>query len=86
MGPTVSLRSETYQLWDTGNIYPLQGIFFPNVDTKFILEWEKLRPNVFIINFSQQILSSKLLLVVINELKSNLSYKFKSKLVTTYHL
>ena len=34
--------------------------------------------------FSQQILSSGLLLVVINGQKNNLTYRFKLELITTY--
>ena len=36
--------------------------------------------------FSQQILSGKLLLVVIGGQKSNVSYGFKLKPITTHHL
>ena len=36
--------------------------------------------------FSQQILSDRLLLVVIGGQKSNLSYRFKLEPITTYHL
>ena len=36
--------------------------------------------------FSQQILSGKLLLVVIGGQKSNVSYRFKLKSITTHHL
>ena len=41
--------------------------------------------NIFII-LSQQILSGRLLLVVMNGQKSNLSYGFKLELIKTYHL
>ena len=36
--------------------------------------------------FLQQILSGRLLLIVIDEKKSNLSYRFKLELITTYYL
>ena len=36
--------------------------------------------------FSQQILSNKLLLIVTNWYKSNLSYEFKLEQITTFHL
>ena len=36
--------------------------------------------------FSQQILSGGLLLVIMSGQKSNLSYRFKLELITTYHI
>ena len=36
--------------------------------------------------FLQQILSSRLLLAIIGEQKSNFSCEFKLELITTYHL
>ena len=36
--------------------------------------------------FSQQIVSGRLLLVVISEQKGNLSYEFKLKAITTYRM
>ena len=44
-----------------------------------------MRNAIFII-FSQQILSGGLLLVIMNEQKSNLSCKFKLEPITTYYL
>ena len=45
-----------------------------------------LKRNVMFTIFLQQILSSRLLLVVISGQKSNLSNRFKLELITTYHL
>ena len=58
---------------------------FPMLNKRFCLPIKKKRNVIFTI-FSQKILSSGLLLVVIGGQKSNLICGFKLKLIITYHI
>ena len=82
------MHMESLYMW---NIYRKKGkknilkyINFKNYRRIVIPYFEKR--DVMSITFSQQIISSELLLVVIGGQKSNLSYKFKLEPIITYYL
>ena len=64
----------------------IHSIFIWSYTHVILIKRGKFKKNVMSIIISQYILNSRLLWVVVCGQKSNLRYKFKLELITTYHL